>query len=281
MPLEDYKNVISTCATIVTIIQFLSGSDICRNIIKQGSTGDISGLPFVVGSFSAGLWLTYSFLLNDTPMMVTNLVGMSLQVIYLVIYIKYCISLGPWKMIRKQMLFFGILFSAIVYYASFAGVSVLKNIGLLCCVASIIFCISPLVSLREVFRTKSTAILPFPLILSMFFVGGLWCLYGSILKNSFIMYPNFLVFILAGFQLSLFLVFPSKVKEGTLEKELIRRRNNFTVDIPDSPNDRRIISDLKDMRGRKLDYSYQDRREEDAPNVHHFMNQLNDATKKS
>ncbi|RXG71958.1 hypothetical protein Avbf_03749 [Armadillidium vulgare] len=75
MPLEDYKNVISTCATIVTIIQFLSGSDICRNIIKQGSTDS-------------------------------------------------------------------------------QGESVLKNIGLLCCVASIIFCISPLVSLREVLSYK-------------------------------------------------------------------------------------------------------------------------------
>lgn len=55
MFLEEYKGIISTAATVVTILQFLSGSDICRTIIKQGSTGDISGLPFVVGSFSTGL----------------------------------------------------------------------------------------------------------------------------------------------------------------------------------------------------------------------------------
>lgn len=41
------------------------------------------------------------------------------------------------------------------------------------------------------------------------------------------------------------------------------------------------MSDLKDMRGRKLNYSYEDRNKENAPNVHHFMNQLNDTAKKS
>lgn len=87
-----------------------------------------------------------------------------------------------------------------------------NTIGLLCCVASIIFCMSPLASLREVYRSKSTEILPFPLILSMFFVGGLWCLYGVIIDNTFIIYPNFLGFIIAGLQLLLFLIYPNKLK---------------------------------------------------------------------
>lgn len=52
MVLDDYKNVVSTVGTVVTIGQFLSGIDICRRIVKQGSTGDISGFPFIGGVFS-------------------------------------------------------------------------------------------------------------------------------------------------------------------------------------------------------------------------------------
>ena len=50
--LESYKDIIATVATITTIIQFLSGTDICRKIIKQGSTSEISGFPFICGVFN-------------------------------------------------------------------------------------------------------------------------------------------------------------------------------------------------------------------------------------
>ncbi|KAK3862405.1 hypothetical protein Pcinc_031737 [Petrolisthes cinctipes] len=50
--LGEYRDTIAITATILTILQFLSGTDICRRIVKQGSTGDISGFPFVGGVFS-------------------------------------------------------------------------------------------------------------------------------------------------------------------------------------------------------------------------------------
>lgn len=81
-------------------------------------------------------------------------------------------------------------------------------VGLICCSASIIFCATPLVSLRDVFRMKSTETLPFPLILMMFFMGGLWTLYGLIIKDAFVAVPNAIGCSLATFQLSLFAVFP-------------------------------------------------------------------------
>lgn len=90
--------------------------------------------------------------------------------------------------------------------------TVKTRIGLMCCLGSIIFCASPLVSLAEVFRTQSTDILPFPLIFTTFLVTGLWWLYGIIIQNSFVKYPNLIGFALSGFQLFLFIVYPSKRK---------------------------------------------------------------------
>ncbi|KAK7060073.1 hypothetical protein SK128_024248 [Halocaridina rubra] len=215
MVLEDYKDLVATVATIVTIVQFLSGIEICFKIAKQGTTGDISGFPFVGGVFSTTMWLTYGWILKDSSMTVTNGVGLFLQVTYLLTYIRYCIAPGSWYSVRRQM---AVLFSVagvVLYFAFLSDMAMdMLNyrVGLVCCMASIIFCASPLASLTEVFKTQSTECLPFPLILATCLVTGLWWLYGIIIANSFVQFPNLIGCALSGFQLLLFIVYPSKRK---------------------------------------------------------------------
>ncbi|CAG2060952.1 unnamed protein product, partial [Timema podura] len=64
----------------------------------------------------------------------------------------------------------------------------------------------------EVIRTKSTAMLPFPLILSGTVVTFLWLLYGIIINNSLIQLQNVVGLTLCAIQLSLFVIYPSKPK---------------------------------------------------------------------
>ncbi|XP_053632215.1 sugar transporter SWEET1 [Cherax quadricarinatus] len=221
MALEDYKDMIAIVATTVTIIQFLSGIDICRKIIKQGSTGNISGFPFVGGVFSTTTWLTYSILLMDVSMSVTNAVGLLLQVCYVYIYVRYCVSLTSWIATRRQMLLFFTIICIIQSYVFFSGEApeLMKvRVGMMCCLGSIIFCASPLISLKDVFQTQSTEMLPFPLIFATFLVTGLWWLYGIVIQNSFVQYPNMICCAIAGFQLLLFIVYPNK-KKGELMGE--------------------------------------------------------------
>ncbi|KAK4287580.1 hypothetical protein Pmani_039349 [Petrolisthes manimaculis] len=216
--LSDYRDTIAITATILTILQFLSGTDICRRIVKQGATGDISGFPFVGGVFSTSVWLTYSLLLNDLSMSVTNAVGLALQMIYLFIYTKYCISPGAWYATRRQMAALVTVVAIAMYYVLFSGAEpdVIKTrVGLLCCLGSIVFCAAPLVSLTQVFSTQCTDVLPFPLILATFLVTGLWWLYGLILQDPFVQYPNLIGCGLAGFQLLLFVVYPAH-RKGTV-----------------------------------------------------------------
>ena len=47
MVLEDYKELVSTTATITTIIQFLTGITVCKKFVTSGTTGEISSVPFV------------------------------------------------------------------------------------------------------------------------------------------------------------------------------------------------------------------------------------------
>ena len=51
MALEDYKDLISTSATITTIIQQLSGITVCKKYAANGSTGESSSVSFVSISY--------------------------------------------------------------------------------------------------------------------------------------------------------------------------------------------------------------------------------------
>ena len=47
MALEDYKDLLSTTATITTVVQFLAGTTVCQKYVSSGSTGESSSVPFV------------------------------------------------------------------------------------------------------------------------------------------------------------------------------------------------------------------------------------------
>lgn len=65
-------------------------------------------------------------------------------------------------------------------------------------------------SQAHVIQKKSAESLPFPVIVSTFVVSLQWFVYGELLHDSFIIAPNLLGCILSAFQLSLFIVYPTK-----------------------------------------------------------------------
>lgn len=64
--------------------------------------------------------------------------------------------------------------------------------------------------LMEVFRKRSTEMLPLPLILMSFLVSVQWFAFGVIADDAFLQIPNFLGAILSGTQLLLFCIYPNK-----------------------------------------------------------------------
>lgn len=47
--LQPYKEVVGTVAGVVTIGQMFSGSIMCYDIYKQGTTGSVGIMPFLGG----------------------------------------------------------------------------------------------------------------------------------------------------------------------------------------------------------------------------------------
>ncbi|VDP10289.1 unnamed protein product, partial [Soboliphyme baturini] len=64
---------------------------------------------------------------------------------------------------------------------------------------------------EEVFRTKSTRSLPFPLCVAGLAVSSQWFYYGVLVDDIFIKIPNAIGIILSLLQLSLFVIFRERI----------------------------------------------------------------------
>ncbi|KAL1490927.1 hypothetical protein ABEB36_011598 [Hypothenemus hampei] len=205
---ESLKNILATTASICTILQFLSGTLTCQKIVKNKSTGDISSFPFVSGCLSTSLWLRYGFLIQDTSLILVNTIGVSLFFSYVLVFCLY--SIKKINVFRQFLFCFLVLVVVLMrLHRTEDSESAHHFLGRICVMVTVLFFAAPFASLLHVFRVKNTESLPYHLIVATFIVSLQWLIYGLLLQDSFIQIPNFLGCILSGFQLSLFLIYPS------------------------------------------------------------------------
>ena len=74
--LEDYKTQISSIATVVTIVNFLTGSQVCYEFYRKKSTGSSSNASFLVGVMMTFSWWSYGVLRSDPSIQLVNGVGL-------------------------------------------------------------------------------------------------------------------------------------------------------------------------------------------------------------
>lgn len=66
----------------------------------------------------------------------------------------------------------------------------LSLLGIICCTVTVLFFAAPLTMLLHVIRVKNSDSLPFPMILTSFFVCLQWFIYGVIIQDTFIQVRN-------------------------------------------------------------------------------------------
>ncbi|XP_011633058.1 sugar transporter SWEET1, partial [Pogonomyrmex barbatus] len=154
-------------------------------------------------------WLRYGILIGDVFIISVNIFGTLLQICYILIYILYNVKRST---TIKQFTVAICLVLLIYLYSIYQKDRVLaeKYIGFLSCSLTILFFASPLISLAHVIRMKTTESLPFPVIMASTIVSCQWFAYGCLLNDQFIQIPNFMGCVLSAFQLSFFLIYPSK-----------------------------------------------------------------------
>jgi len=209
MILTEIKDTLALSASICTVLQFLAGILVCKKYIRNGTTGDSSGLAFITCFMSCSLWLRYGILIGDLFIIFVNIFGTLLQICYILIYILYNVKRST---TIKQFTAAICLVSLIYLYSIYEKDKVLaeRHVGFLSCSLTILFFASPLISLAHVIRVKSTDSLPFPVIMASMVVSCQWFAYGCLISDQFIQIPNFTGCVLSAFQLSLFLIYSNK-----------------------------------------------------------------------
>nr|ADD38312.1 RAG1-activating protein 1 homolog [Lepeophtheirus salmonis] len=223
---ENMVNYLGNVATLFTIFQFISGVTVCLAIRKGKTTGDRSSITFISGALMCYVWYRYGIAVKDSNILFVNLLGCVIHVAYSILFTYYCPSLKM-KPIKIQCLvsFLIIIFLHGVKTIVESEARITHYTGLLGSVLSIAFAASPLISLRHVFQTKSTEVLPFYIIIFVFVVSSLWGIYGLCKGDPFLIFTNGTNAVISMFQLSLFAVYPSKngysLKKEGLSKESI------------------------------------------------------------
>uniref|UniRef100_A0A182U7L5 Sugar transporter SWEET n=1 Tax=Anopheles melas TaxID=34690 RepID=A0A182U7L5_9DIPT len=227
------KGSLASLATVATVLQFLTGTVICNRYIRKKSTGDTSAFPFISGflsklrrdyihyvwlnlsvmiyhlCFSCFMWLKYGVLTEESTLILVNFIGSALFFSYTVVFFIFCVNKR--EVIRQMMVISCIILSATLYTLfETDDEKSIRVIGLLCCCLAVLFFASPLTMLAHVIRTQNTDSLPFPIIVASFFVCLLWTAYGVLIGDRFIQIPNLLGGILAGIQLTLYVIYPKK-----------------------------------------------------------------------
>lgn len=165
---------------------------------------DIS--PFLTGAVATFSWLRYGWVINDPIMIKINIIGFSAYTCYVVFF--YLMSFGKTSLLRKIALV--VISIGLALYMIIASNDPAFWSGMMAIATSLTFITSPLASVSEVMKTQSTESLPFWMILFNFLVGSLWTLYGYLIDNYFVLFPNGMGSGLSVTQLCLFLIYPQK-----------------------------------------------------------------------
>ncbi|KAF6209865.1 hypothetical protein GE061_015618 [Apolygus lucorum] len=161
---------------------------------------------FVSSSF---LWFLYGTLIEDQAITLVNIFGFLFFSSYVVAYVTF--STKKVTVMRHVLVVVVLTCCIFVYIRSLDDLAEAKRkLGIVACGVSVSFFAAPLANLAHVIKSKSSESLPLPIIFMSMVVTFLWSTYGYILQDKFVAYPNMLAFLLSTFQMSLFLIYPSR-----------------------------------------------------------------------
>ncbi|EPS64389.1 hypothetical protein M569_10392, partial [Genlisea aurea] len=206
----------------ISFMVFLAPIPTFYKIYKKKSTEGFQCVPYIVGLFSAMLWIYYAFLKPDTTLLVTiNSVGCFFQSIYIGFYLYF--SSKKTRVVTTKQLFvlnvasFGVIIAVTRFVVSPSQQA--SVVGWICLVFSLCVFVAPLCVVRQVIRTKSVECMPFLLSFFLTLSAVMWFFYGLLRKDYNIALPNVLGFIFGVLQMLLYMMY-RKVDEDSAKKKL-------------------------------------------------------------
>ncbi|KAL2084204.1 hypothetical protein ACEWY4_019722 [Coilia grayii] len=186
----DFLQLLSWACIVFTVGMFSTGLTDLKKMKASQSADNIQFLPFLTTCLNNLGWLYYGILKRDGTLMLVNVIGAFLQIVYILAYCRYT------KERRRALLQTLAMMSTLAVGWGYFSVVVsqgdvqLSQLGLVCSVFTISMYLSPLADLLEIIRSRSVERLSFPLTVATFLTSTSWTLYGMQLQDFYIMVPN-------------------------------------------------------------------------------------------
>lgn len=186
----DLIELLSWACIVFTVGMFSTGLTDLKKMRESKSADNIQFLPFLTTCLNNLGWLFYGSLKRDHTIVIVNVIGALLQILYIVMYFLYTK--------QKQLVMLQTLAAAAVlicgwlYFTTILteGEARLNQLGLTCSVVTVSMYLSPLTDLVAIIRSGDVQVLSFPLTVATFFTSTAWVLYGLELNDYYITVPN-------------------------------------------------------------------------------------------
>lgn len=186
----DLLSLLSWACIVFTVGMFSTGLTDLKKMRESKSTDNIQFLPFLTTCLNNLGWMYYGILKRDQTIILVNIIGALLQILYIIMYFRYT---KQRRLVSSQTLAAGIvLICGWLYFTIFLtdGDIRLSQLGLTCSVVTVSMYLSPLTDLVEIVRSGNVQCLSFPLTVATFFTSTSWVFYGLQLSDYYIVVPN-------------------------------------------------------------------------------------------
>ncbi|XP_069506249.1 sugar transporter SWEET1 [Ambystoma mexicanum] len=188
--MPDTMAILSGLCIIFTVGMFSTGLSDLRKMFSTRSVENIQFLPFLTTDLNNLGWFYYGYLKEDWTLMTVNSIGITLQTLYIMVYLRFTPEKGP--VLLKCLASLAVLVVGYCYfYLQIPDVAKrLDRLGLFFSIFTIGMYMSPLTDLAKIIKTKSTKCLSFSLTVATFLTSTSWVLYGMQMNDLYIMVPN-------------------------------------------------------------------------------------------
>uniref|UniRef100_K3WSB2 Sugar transporter SWEET1 n=1 Tax=Globisporangium ultimum (strain ATCC 200006 / CBS 805.95 / DAOM BR144) TaxID=431595 RepID=K3WSB2_GLOUD len=196
-------------AASVSVIFAVSPLQTVKTIQQAKSTLQFSFAPFFFYFIQSVIYTLYAFVTSNLIMGATALLGSFMGSYYVYVYYKHAgDKTQPFRMLTYSLIFIVLLSLAVSHSPEESQLI----IGVPGNILSILTASSPLLQVRTILRRKDASCLPFGMSVMTVVAGGVWMVYGIMLQDNLIIYPNLFALTMGIIQVSLIIMYPGGAK---------------------------------------------------------------------
>ncbi|CAL9759992.1 unnamed protein product [Musa acuminata subsp. burmannicoides] len=219
------ENPLATAAglagrNILSFLVVLAPMPTFYKIYKKKSTEEFGSVPYMVGLFSAMMWIYYGALTMDFLLLSINVGASLIETAYLILFLIYAPA-KPRAFTLKLVTLFnvGAYGSVVLFTMLFLRGGRRTNIAGWICASFAFSCfVAPLSIIKQVIRTKSVEYMPISLSFFLTVSAIAWLSYGLLLGDLHVALPNVVGFLFGVAQIIIYLVYKNAKKDDTKTK---------------------------------------------------------------